>query len=178
LRIRISAAPICNRPRVLFRLAAYFALASMAAAFLAGCAGVSRREMLGETAGFALPGEADREPGKATIYVVRPSPVGSQSPFAVFVEDAGAAEMQAGETRGSQHVYFHLGPGKRKILSLAENTAAIEIECQADSVYFLRQDARMGMVAARNALVWMEALEGRYLVKRTHPGIVRRKSFP
>jgi len=118
--------------------------------------------MLRETAGLALPGEADKEPGKATIYVVRPSPVGSQARFAVFVEDAGREEMEAGETRGSQHVYFHIGPGQRKILSLAENTAAIEIECQADSTYFLRQDARMGMsmVAARNALVRLDALKG------------------
>jgi hypothetical protein len=142
-----------------------------------GCA-VSRPEMLKETEGYSLPGGLDREPGKAMVYIVRPSSVGTLIRFNVYVDDVNKDSMEAGYNRGNQYFYFNIGPGKHKLFSVAENTADMELTFNADSIYFVRQDAQMGIVMARNSLAVVDSVEGRYYVKKASPGTSKRKSFP
>jgi hypothetical protein len=153
-------------------------MASLAFSFLiAGCAGVSRQDMLKESEGFQLPGDADKVPGKAMVYVVRPSAVGTLVRFNVFVDNTKEDSLEAGFNRGAQHFWFTVAPGPHKLLSVAENTADMEIDFKADSVYYVRQDAKMGIVMARNNLVQIDEVEGKYNLKKTKLGTVKRKSF-
>jgi len=154
----------------------FLALLTFSIAFF-GCAGVTRQDMIREAEGFQLPGQSDKEAGKAMVYVVRPSSVGALIRFNVFVDNTKEDTLEAGFTRGGQHFWFNIGPSPRKLLSVAENTAEIEIDFKADSIYFVRQDASMGFVMARNKLVQIDEVEGKYSLKKTELGTLKRKSF-
>lgn len=143
---------------------------------LAGCAGVTREDMLREADAFDLPGQ--REPGKASVYIVRPSGVGTLIRFNVFVDKLDVDTLEAGFTRGREYLHFNVGPGQRTIFSVAENTATMTLGFRPDSTYFIRQDAQMGFVMARNSLALMDSVEGKYYVRRTTPGTLLRPSFP
>ena len=53
----------------------------------------------------------------------------------------------------------------------------LEREFKADSVYFFRQDPRMGLLIARNELVETDSIEGVYNVKTTSEGRMLRTSW-
>ena len=158
------------------RTAVWILSGFIAGAFM-GCAS-SHPDMLKEMEGYVLPGESEKEPGKAMIYVVRPSGLGALIRFNIFVDDVKKDEMEAGNNRGSQYFYFNVGPGVHKLFSVAENTAEMELAFKADSTYFIQQDTQMGLIMARNSLTVVEPLEGKYDVKKTSPGTFTRKSFP
>jgi hypothetical protein len=148
----------------------------LALCLLTGCAGVTRQDMLRETEDFDLPGA--REPGKASVYIVRPSAVGALIRFNVFVGKLDVDTLEAGFTRGNQYLHFNVGPGHKTLYSVAENTASMSLGFHPDSTYFIRQDAQMGFVMARNALVLVDSVEGKYYVKKTSLGTIMRPSFP
>ena len=80
---------------------------------LSGCASLPSTEVMkAETAGYQVPKLP--EPGKAIVYVVRPSNFGGLIRFNVFVDDQ-EAESEVGYTRSSQYIYFNLLPGDHKI---------------------------------------------------------------
>jgi hypothetical protein len=96
-------------------------LAAATVALFTGCASLPSPEaMKAEVAGFQLPKLP--EPGKAIVYVVRPSALGGLVRFNVFLNDQ-EANSEMGFTRGSQYIYFNVPPGDHKIYSKAENWA-------------------------------------------------------
>jgi hypothetical protein len=131
--------------------------------------------MIQEAGEYELPGP--REAGKAMVYVVRPSSVGALIRFNVYVGEF-TDEFEAGSTRGNQHLYFTASPGELKVFSQAENKAEIPLVLKADSTYFIRQDAKMGIIMARNSLTLVDSVEGKYHVKKTGPGTIKRRTFP
>lgn len=149
-------------------------LVAAAAAVLPGCASLPSPEVMkAETASFKLPKLPDN--GKAIVYVVRPSSVGGLVRFNVFVDDQEAAS-EMGFTRGSQYIYFTVAPGAHKIYSKAENWADVAVTANAGDVIFIQQDASMGIVMARNSLLKLEELPGKYRVKSLTMGTVLRES--
>jgi hypothetical protein len=134
------------------------------------CAPTVRPDYAKETEGFELPGSREKRPGTATVYVARPSLVGKWAPFHIFAENARIDSLEVGSTRGAEHIWFAINPGKHRLISVAENTAIAETDFQADSTYFFRQDARPGFFMARNELMPTDSLEGKYNVKITQPG--------
>lgn len=145
-------------------------LLAAAVTFFSGCASVpSPEKMQEETAGFQLPKQP--EEGKALVYVVRPSIVGTLVRFNVFVDNEEAAS-EMGYNRGSQYIYFNVTPGEHKILSKAENWAETAISAKAGDVIFIKQDPAMGIIMARNDISKIESLEGRYHVKNTALGTI------
>jgi hypothetical protein len=145
-------------------------LALLAIAVLAGCATPpSADQMKAQIAGFELPKKPD--PGKAMVYVVRPSGLGGLIRFNVFVDDQEAAS-EMGFTRGSQYIYFHVTPGEHKIFSKAENWADVTISANAGDIVFVHQDPSMGILMARNSVAKIEEVEGKYYVKTLTPGTI------
>lgn len=137
-------------------------------AIASGCATLpSPEQMRAETASFQLPKLP--EPGKAIVYVVRPSPLGTLVRFNVFVDDQEEAS-EMGYTRGSQYIHFNLKPGDHKVLSKAENWAETLVSAKEGDIIFIQQEPTMGIIMARNNLFRLEALEGRYHVKTLTPG--------
>ncbi|MES2533703.1 MAG: DUF2846 domain-containing protein [Pseudomonadota bacterium] len=118
--------------------------------------------MKADTASFELP--KSPEPGKAIVYMVRPSGVGGLVRFNVFVDDQEAAS-EMGYTRSSQYIYFNVTPGKHKIYSKAENWAEAEVTANSGDVIYIRQEPSMGLIMARNSISKIEGYEGKYHVK-------------
>lgn len=136
----------------------------------AGCASLPPpAEMKKEVENFTLPKLP--EDGKAIVYIVRPSSVGGLIRFNVFVDDKEAAS-EMGYTRGKQFIYFNVLPGEHKILSKAENWAEATITANAGDIIFLEQEAKMGVMIARNNLLKVEDYKGKYHVKHSKLGTI------
>jgi hypothetical protein len=131
--------------------------------FFQGCATLpSSEQMRAETVGFQLPKQPS--PGKALVYVVRPSGIGGLVRFNVFV-DTQADEAEVGFTRGGQYIYFGVDPGSRKISSKAENWAELTVKVNAGDVIYLQQEPAIGIIMARNNIFPIDETQGKYLVK-------------
>jgi hypothetical protein len=147
------------------------ALLALSLAFV-GCASLpSPEKMKEETASFKLP--ALPAEGKALVYVVRPSSMGTLIRFNVFVNNE-KPEAEMGYTRGAQYIYFELNPGSYKLMSKAENLAEVAIEAKAGDVIFVNQEPAMGLLMARNALSTLPDYQGKYHVKTLELGTIRR----
>jgi len=137
---------------------------------LSGCASLPSPEVMkAETASFVLPKAP--EPGKAIVYVVRPSGVGGLVRFNVFVDDQEAAS-EMGYTRSSQYIYFNVAPGTHKIYSKAENWADTDISAKTGDIIYIQQEPSMGVIMARNSVTKIDDLQGRYQVKNLQVGTI------
>ena len=127
--------------------------------------------MKAEVQNFELPKHPEQ--GKAIVYVVRPSEVGGLIRFNVFLNDQ-RPESEMGFTRGSQYIYFQILPGEHKIQSKAENWSEWIVNAKAGDILFLQQDAAMGLLMARNTLLKINDVEGRYHVKTLKLGTIHK----
>jgi hypothetical protein len=144
-----------------------------AAVLLGGCASLPSSEaMKAEVAAFQLPKLPG--PGKAMVYVVRPTALGSLIRFNVFLDDQ-EADSEMGFTRGGQYIYFSLPPGDHKIYSKAENWAETLVSVKAGDVIFIEQEVGMGLIMARNNLLKLEEVPGKYHVKKLSPGTIHKE---
>ena len=85
--------------------------------------------------------------GKGIVYIIRPNAYGFAVKFKVTCD-----EKYIGSTVGKRFIYTILDPGKHKIVSKAENDAEIEVNIEADKIYYIEQIPRMGVMMARNKL--------------------------
>ena len=146
------------------------ALAATALSIFAGCASLPSPEtMRAETSSFVLPKLP--EAGKAIVYVVRPSSLGALVRFNVFLNDQ-EANSEMGFTRGTEYIYFSVPPGDHKIFSKAENWAESLVSVKAGDIVFIQQDTSMGFIMARNSLLKIDELPGKYRVKTLTVGTI------
>ena len=139
-------------------------------AITTGCASLPSPEVMkAETASYQLPKAP--EPGKAIVYVVRPSALGGVVRFNVFVDDQEAAS-EVGYTRSSQYIYFSLKPGEHKIYSKAENWAEALVKAEAGDIIYIQQEPSMGVIMARNNIFKLEDYQGKYHVKKLTVGTI------
>ncbi len=148
-------------------------LAVVLFALAAGCATLpSKEEMALDISGYELPKQPEAD--SALIYVVRPSGLGPIVRFNVFLDDKeDASEM--GYTRGSQYVYFFVTPGIHTIYSKAENWANISVKVKPRDVIFIKQTPSIGFIMARNSLDLVQETEGKYDVKNTSLGTIKKE---
>ena len=118
---------------------------------------------------FELPNKP--APDKAVVYVVRPSELGGLVRFNVFLGDQEPSS-EMGFTRGGQYIYFNLPAGKQRLFSKAENAAEIEVDAKPGEVIYLQQEPAMGILFARNSILRIEELPGKYHVKMLKPGTI------
>lgn len=135
-----------------------------------GCASLPSPEIMkAETSTYQLPKLP--EPGKAIVYVVRPSSLGGIIRFNVFVDDQEASS-EVGYTRLGQYIYFNLAPGEHKIYSKAENWAEIAVSVKEGDIIFIQQEPSMGLIMARNNIFKLENYQGKYHVKTLKIGTI------
>ncbi|MBC8056100.1 MAG: DUF2846 domain-containing protein [Rhizobiales bacterium] len=125
--------------------------------------------MKAETATYQLPKMP--EPGKAIVYVVRPSGLGGLVRFNVFVDDQ-ETPSEVGYTRASQYIYFNLAPGEHKIYSKAENWAEVQVKAVAGDIIYIQQEPSMGVIMARNNIFKLDDYQGKYQVKMLTVGTI------
>lgn len=148
---------------------------SLSVLFFSGCSRTSLPAtdiMEKEIMGFELPKLP--EEGKAIVYVVRPEVLGGLIKFNVYIDDKEPSS-EMGYTQGQEYIYFNLKPGKHTILSLAENWDKVQVDVKAGDIIFIEQEAKMGVVYARNKLHMDYAndlLAGKYRVKTLTLGTI------
>ena len=144
-------------------------LALFAAALIfTGCASLPSPEaMKSEVATYKLPKLP--EPGKAMVYVVRPSGLAGVIRFNIFVNDQ-EAKSEMGYTRSSQYIYFSVPPGDHRVYSKAENWAETLVSAKAGDVIFIHQEPSVGLIMARNNLFKLDDYVGKYHVKNLTVG--------
>lgn len=133
---------------------------------LVSCA-VSRQQMEQNIAGYNLPHKPEK--GEGVIYVVRPSGVGALVRFNVYL-DVHTNDNEMGWNRGSQFIYIFAKSGEHKLFSLAENNEEMTVNVKEGQPTFIRQDAYMGLIMARNGLTVVDEVEGKYWVKNLSEG--------
>jgi len=169
-----STTPVSGRGMGRALRAAVAGTVTIVALLLGGCASLpSPEEMRAATAGFELP----RKPAaaEAVVYIVRPASPGGLIRFNVFIDDQEDAS-EVGFTRGKQYLYFALQPGAHKIFSKAENWAELALTVQAGDTVFIEQQVGMGFIMARNSLVRIDEVTGRYHVKTLELGTLHKRA--
>lgn len=152
-------------------------LLAFSALVLQGCASLPSTEVMqSEAATFQLPKLP--APGKALVYVVRPSAIGALVRFNIFV-DSKEDSAEVGYTRGGQYIYFGITPGSHKIYSNAENWAEMTINAKPGEIIYLQQEPAFGIIMARNNIFKVEDHQGKYYVKTLSVGeLIKPEGLP
>lgn len=124
-------------------------------AFLTGCASVPMASVERDTAAktFAV------KPDKANIYVYRNETIGS----AVKMPLALNGKL-VGDTGPMTYLVLEVSPGAHTLLSKTENDSSLTIDAAAGRNYFVWQEVKMGMFAARSALQQVDEAKGKAAV--------------
>ncbi len=102
-------------------------------------------------------------PGKAMIYVVRPTMMGNKVQTKLAVDG-----KWVGINRGNNYFFFELDPGEHHFCSQAENRSIVTLNVEAGKTYFLQQKVRMGFMKAGNRLATLDEAEGKEALAKTH----------
>lgn len=95
-------------------------------------------------------------PGKAGICIYR-----SES-FGPLVKMNVAIDGQAiGRTGAKTYLFKEVAPGKHTVSSSAENTDTLEIEAKSDTLTYVWQEVKMGVLFARSKLHLVSEEEGK-----------------
>lgn len=156
----------------IFSIKTKLALSALFLMLLSSCASnLSSEQMRKEVENFKLPKSAEKD--SSVVYVVRLSMVGNLVRFNVFLDDKGSySEM--GYNRGSEYIYFSVKPGQHKIFSKAENWADIDLTAEAGKTYFIKQTPGIGFIMARNSLSLLDEDQGKYYVKQSNVGTIKK----
>ena len=101
-------------------------------------------------------------PGKARIYVYRPSRfVGSAARLKVAIDS-----RVVGKTGSGTFLMVEVDPGPHRISgATSESDRGVVIEAFADSSYFFKLWPRMGIMSAQSGIEPMDPVEGRRAVQ-------------
>ncbi len=94
--------------------------------------------------------------GMALVYFVRPSSLGAAIKMGVTCDGTAI-----GSTHGKRYIFSSVKPGKRVFVSSAENKDELVLVVEAGKTYFIEQQVKMGIIAARNRLERLEEAAGR-----------------
>ena len=119
---------------------------------LAGCAEVP-----------LAPPELDQEAkefrptdGLSTIYLFRDENLGSGTPITIALDG-----QVAGQTAAWTYFRWIVPPGTHRVASYAENVDVLTLVTEADGVYFVRQDIKLGLAHPQAMLRVVDEERGR-----------------
>ncbi|WP_052697588.1 DUF2846 domain-containing protein [Luteibacter yeojuensis] len=136
----------------------FFAAAALAVALLvSGCANVQKASKADSDQAKAFAPVGD----KAVLYVYRDESFGSAIKMPVSVDG-----VIVGETGPKSFLQLTVAPGRHTIVSHTETNPAVTIDAQAGQSYYVWQEVKMGMWAARSLLHTMPAGEGQAGVRK------------
>lgn len=94
--------------------------------------------------------------GKSSVYLYRNENFGAAIKVTVSAND-----KMLGQTAPFTYYLLQLEPGLHKFTCFAENTESITLNTKPDQIYFVRQEMKMGLWAARCAVYETSAEEGK-----------------
>jgi len=98
--------------------------------------------------------------GEANLYIYRDQTMGSAIKLPLLLDD-----MSIGDTGPHTHAFREIEPGKHTITSKAEKDATLDFTAEPGKNYYVRQEVKMGVWAARTGLVLEDEATGEDAVK-------------
>ena len=120
--------------------------------FLSGCATVSMMSADDDKRAKSF----EVKSGKANIYLYRHETFGAAIKMPVSVNG-----RMAGETASKTYFLWEVDPGTYDISSHTENTSTLKLIVEAGKNYFVWQEVKMGLFAARSELRQVDEATGR-----------------
>jgi hypothetical protein len=122
---------------------AFTASVLLLAMFVTGCASVpmASEEQDAKAKTFAVP------PGKSNIYVYRNENMGAAIKMPVILDG-----RMVGDTVAKSFLLLTVDPGKHSVVSKTEVDSTLDIVTERNKNYFVWQEVKMGMWAARSQL--------------------------
>lgn len=96
---------------------------------------------------------------RANVYVYRNERMGYAVSMSVLLDGAWL-----GDTAAMTYLHVPVAPGEHRVISKTENTAEVSFTAEAGKNYFVWQEVKMGVAAARSALHLVSEEEGRAAV--------------
>jgi len=123
---------------------------------LGGCASVpmASLELDNQAKSFAA------SPDISLIYIYRNESMGGAIPMTISLDG-----KTLGQTGPKTYFMADVEPGKHEIESFTENVAKISLDTEPGRIYYVWQEVKMGMWAARSALHVVSEEEGQEGVK-------------
>lgn len=100
--------------------------------------------------------EFSPEPNKASLYVYRNESFGAAIPMTVSING-----KTLGQTAAQTYFRLNIMPGKYTVESYTENVSSLPLSVEAGKNYFVWQEVKMGMWAARSMLQQVDENTGR-----------------
>jgi hypothetical protein len=131
----------------------YLAVAMLAAAVgMTGCASVPMAGRSDDAAAKQFAPVAD----KGTVYIYRDEIMGSAIKMPLLVDG-----ISVGDTGPKTYLEVALPPGTHSVTSKTEKDVTISLDVQAGKTYFIWQEVKMGMWAARSQLHIVDEAKGK-----------------
>jgi len=96
------------------------------------------------------------KPGKANIYVYRNESMGAAIKMPIALDG-----KLVGDTGAKTFLLLEVSPGNHTLVSKTENDSTLAIDAAAGRNYFVWQEVKMGMMAARSALQRVDDATGK-----------------
>ncbi|MFN8243317.1 MAG: DUF2846 domain-containing protein [Ferruginibacter sp.] len=100
-------------------------------------------------------------PDSAIVYIIRTSSLG----FAIRM-DVSCDSVYIGTTGAKTYIYTVLAPGTHNFLSRSENKFFLDVTVEANKIYYLEQQVKMGMIYARTKLNPVEEETGKKMLSK------------
>jgi len=117
-----------------------------------GCASVQMASPEQDTAAKSYAAK----PGKANIYVYRNETMGAAIRMPVALDG-----RLVGDTASKTYLLLEVNPGSHTVVSKTENDSTVTVDAVAGRNYFLWQEVKMGLMAARSALQEVDEATGK-----------------
>ena len=93
---------------------------------------------------------------KATVYIYRNESFGSAIKMPLLIDN-----VAVGDTASKTYVVKQLAPGPHTITSKTEKDSTVTIDMLAGQIYYIWQEVKMGVFAARSELHVVDEQKGR-----------------
>lgn len=93
--------------------------------------------------------------GKAGVYIYRNETFGAAMKLSVALDG-----KHLGQTASKTYFYKEVEPGEHSVMSSAENTDELTFEAIAGKLYYVWQEIKMGVMAARSKLHLVDEEQG------------------
>jgi hypothetical protein len=101
-------------------------------------------------------------PDKAKVYIYRNEVMGSAIKMPVLIDN-----VAVGDTASKTYIEKDLQPGPHTITSKTEKDSSLTIDMLAGKIYYVWQEVKMGMFAARSQLHEVDAGKGQAGVRES-----------
>lgn len=127
------------------------AIALLAAIVLTGCVSVPMATQEADAAAKTFAAKAD----KANVYVYRNESFGGAIKMPVVIDG-----KIVGDTAAKTYMKLEVAPGPHTIISKSESDSELTVETAPGKNYFVWQEVKMGVWAARSALHLVDTAVG------------------